>query len=126
MAMGRSVKRVVLVTILVFAGGMAAVFAKSIAGFCENIYPGDPAKRQALDLCFMQNHRFNRLDAAERDACYQRTLMRPTAAAAMEMLTPVQIEPNAVDMRRAAVAGPLPRNDVRRLEQTDDALRHAH
>jgi hypothetical protein len=83
------------------------------------------AKRQALALCFAQDHQFNRLNAGERDACYRHMLFRlgdPTPSGSLVAQPPV----NFVDLQRAAGEGSLPHNDVRRLEQTDSANHSSH
>ena len=49
-------------------------------------------------------------------------LMPPPADLSVDAPAPARLEPNAIDMRRAAGVGTLPRNDVRRQEQTDNAL----
>ena len=105
------------------AVGGAAAFAvlhpDAVKAFYEDIYPNDPAKRQALELCFTENHKFNRLDAGERDACYRRTLY---AVGDTSTQTPVVPTANPIDLRQAAGQGRLQRNDIRRAEQTDTAL----
>jgi hypothetical protein len=119
-------RRLLLVAIIAFAGGAASVHPEIIGNFYESIYPSDSAKRQALDLCFLQDHKFNRLDPEERDACYLRNLTPAIGRAAMAGTTAAAIEPNAVDLWRAAGEGQMPRNDIRRREQTLNALRIAH
>ena len=108
-------------TLLVVAvGGYAAINPGAVKAFYQGIYPSDPVKRQALELCFMQNHKFNRLEASEREACYHRMLQPlgeiPGAGAGAE-----QLNTNLVDLQHAAGAGAMPRNDIRRLEQTENA-----
>jgi hypothetical protein len=124
--MSRVLKRLLIVAAVVSAGGVAAVHPEVIKNFYEDVYPSDAAKRQALDLCFMQDHKFNRLESAEREACYRHALFVPPAEAAAtaagEAPAAVKYEPNAIDLRRAAGEGALPRNDARRREQTENAL----
>jgi hypothetical protein len=119
-------RRLLFVAIVAFAGGVASVHPEVIESFYETIYPSDSAKRQALDLCFLQDHKFNRLDADEREACYRRNLTQMASAATLALAMPAPYEPNAIDMRRAAGEGHLPRNDVRRREQTPNALHLPH
>jgi hypothetical protein len=111
-----------MVLAVIVAGGLAMKNPGAVWAFYDDIYPSDPAKRQALDLCFVENHQFNRLDASERNACYQHMLLR------LGDLTPSgspigQPAVNFVDLQRAAGEGSLPRNDIRRLEQTRQAQR---
>ena len=42
------------------------------------------------------------------------------------MLAAMRVTPNAVDLRRAAAEGTLPRDDIRRLEQTENARHSLH
>jgi hypothetical protein len=119
-------RRLLFVAIVAFAGGVASVHPEVIENFCENIFPSDAAKRQALDLCFLQDHKFNRLDADEREACYHRNLTATARETTLAVASPAPIEPNAVDMRRAAGEGHMPRNDVRRREQLENALHLPH
>ena len=123
MALGRIVRRSVMVLVVVGAGGFAAMNPGVVKAFYEDLYPSDPAKRQALDLCFMQDHKFNRLDAGERDGCYRRMLM-PLGEVSPSPTEPPNV--NLVDLQRAAAQGTLPRNDIRRLEQNQSALHSPH
>ena len=118
MALGRVVRRLVMTLVVVGGGAFAVMNPGVVKAFYEDLYPGDPAKRQALELCFMQDHKFNRLDPSERDACYHR-MLQPLG----ELSPPPLEQPNAnlVDLQRAAGLGSLPRNDVRRLEQNQNA-----
>jgi hypothetical protein len=118
-----SLKRKSLFGAVVIGGAaLLAAYPNVVRGYYLDIYPTDPAKQQALELCFLQDHRFNRLDANERESCYRHALLPiQSAAASMDDLPP----PNAVDLQRAAAQGSLPRNDVRRAEQTQSALNHS-
>jgi len=111
--------------VVVGAGGFAVMNPGVVKAFYEDIYPDDPAKRQALDLCFMENHKFNRLDAGERDACYKRALL-PLGELPSAGAPAAPPSANLVDLQRAAGQGRMPRNDVRRLEQEQDALHSPH
>lgn len=90
----------------------------------QELYPSNPAQRQALDECFALDVRFDRLDPAARDACYQRTLPSLALADAggqrRELPHPAG---NFVDLWRAAGQGNLPQNDIR-AEQRNDAYIH--
>jgi hypothetical protein len=121
MRFGRLMKRGLLAAIVVSAGGVAAVHPKAISSLYLDVYPTDPAKRQALELCFLQDERFNRLDADERENCYRHVLMPVETTAGL-----APAEANPIDLRRAAALGHLPRNDIRRTEQTQDALHLPH
>jgi len=124
MGFGRLMRRVLSASILVAAGGVATMHFQDIGRFYRDIYPTDPVKREALDLCFTQDHEFNRLDAAARTSCYSRALL---PAAAMAGLAPVAgPAANPIDLQRAAAAGHMPRNDVRRTEETQEALHLPH
>jgi hypothetical protein len=116
MASDRLIKRLVVAAIVVGAGAFAAMNPGVVKAFYEDLYPSDPAKRQALDLCFMQDHKFNRLDAGERDACYQH-MLQPLGEVAPG--APPNVNP--VDLQRAAGQTGAPRNDIRRIEQSANA-----
>ena len=121
MAVRRTVRRAVVGFGIVTAGALVAMHPGAVRAFYLDIYPEDPAKAQALTLCFAENHAFNRLDSSERDACYRHVLQSAGEVAAASMATA-----NAVDLRRAAGQTGMPRNDVRRLEQTETLLHGAH
>jgi hypothetical protein len=38
------------------------------------MYPSDPNERKALAQCYSENHQFNRANAEDRSACYDRWL----------------------------------------------------
>jgi len=117
--MGRWLKRFLFAAVIMVGGGVAAVYPEAIRSFYLDVYPSDPAKRQALELCFLQDHKFNRLDADEREACYRHALM-PTDAA--DSALPVQPAANEIDLRRSAAVGSMPLDDVRRHEETQNTL----
>ena len=114
-------KRMVLTLVVIGAGGYAAMNPGVVNAFYRGIYPDDPAKQQALELCFMQDHAFNRLDAGARDACYSR-MLQPLG----EMSTSGQPTVNMVDLQRAAAQGSMPRNDIIRLQENRDAPHSPH
>jgi hypothetical protein len=122
MGFGRLVRRALFIVILVTAGGMAATHFQDLSRFYGDIYPTDPTKREALDLCFTQDHQFNRLDANARASCYSRALL--PAAAAAGFVPAARPIANPIDLQRAAAAGYMPRNDVRQSQQTQDVLPH--
>jgi hypothetical protein len=88
--------------------------------FYQDIYPSDPAKREALNLCMLRDVGFNRLDRAARDQCYQHAFAAPTLAAASDRMDRA---PNQVDFRQAAGWGAAPRNDLRVIQQTSGQMR---
>lgn len=116
MALGRAVRRIAMMGIILGAGGFAVMNPGVVKAFYHDIYPEDPAKRQALDMCFMENHKFDRLDAGERDACYKR-MLQPLG----EVTASAPVTVNAVDMQRAAAQGSMPRNDIIRLQEDRNA-----
>ena len=114
--MVRAVKRTALAGVILVGNGIVPIDPDVIRNFYLSIYPSDPVKSQALELCFLQDQNFNRLDSKQRDACYQRALATAEQSGAT---TPSLARANPVDLRRAAAAGSMPRNDIRRLEQTE-------
>ena len=106
--------------------GFAVVRPDTIIGFYDAVYPQNAAERQALDLCFQQDHEFNRLDGAERAHCYRSMLPWRQAEA-----DPAGVEgravrsANFVDLWRAAGRGHMPTNDVRAQEQAARVLHPA-
>jgi hypothetical protein len=125
MALTRRARRWAVTLIVVGIGGFAATKLGMVEALHEALYPSDPTKRQALELCFMQDHKFSRLDADAREACYHRMLSAlgdiPAADVAAEQPTA-----NLVDLERSAGAGSQPRNDIRRLEQNENAAHSPH
>src|SRR6185312_7591296 len=68
-----------LSSIVLLAGiGTASLYTAAhparVMNLYEGMYPSDPYKRQALQICFERDHNFNRGDAASRDACYRQVL----------------------------------------------------
>lgn len=121
MALGRTLRRGVLGLVVIGAGVFAATNPGVVKAFYHDIYPDDPAKRQALELCFMQDHKFNRLDSADRDACYAR-MLQPLG----EVTASQQPSVNLLDLQRAAAQGSMPKSDIIRLQQDQHAPRSAH
>jgi hypothetical protein len=109
---------------IVFLAGIAGMMAVSAAGTrpaavwetLQQIYPRDPMQRQALDQCFMEDHRFDRLDRLAREDCYRRSAAARTAAAP-DPASRIRSNSNFVDLWRASGQGRLPRHDVRFEEQ---------
>jgi hypothetical protein len=96
--------------------GMAAAQPDAVTRVFDQFYPRDAGKREALDRCTARDSAFNRLDAAERDACYVHN-----------MAVAVETSPaaNFVDFWRAAGQGHLQQTDVRFEQQTERYLRAA-
>jgi len=111
------------VVCLIVAGGIGFIAAhpEAARGYYLEIYPTDPAKKQALELCFLQDHKFNRLDADQRENCYKHALVPAQSMASQMAVDPPAA--NEVDLRRAAASGHMPKNDIRRLEQNETAQR---
>ncbi|HML10320.1 MAG TPA: hypothetical protein VK432_05625 [Stellaceae bacterium] len=112
MRRGRTLRRMFVALIVIGAGGYAALNPGVVNAFYHDVYPSDPAKREALEMCFRDNHNFNRLDWGERDACYKR-MLQPMG----EVSPSDQPTVNLVDLQRAAAQGSMPRNDIIRLQQ---------
>jgi|HubBroStandDraft_6_1064221.scaffolds.fasta_scaffold832101_1 hypothetical protein len=113
-------KRMLVVTLIGVAAGAAAMQSKTAWDFYQNIYPSDPAKRQALELCLLGDVNFNRLDPDARGKCYQHALAEPVPAAEAAR---TDRTPNQIDFRQYAGRGPTPRNDVRLVQQTSGQSR---
>jgi hypothetical protein len=114
-----------MVLVVAGAGAFAVMNPGVVKAFYEDIYPSDPAKRQALELCFMQDHKFNRIEADEREACYRR-MLQPLGAISSAGAPPEPVNANPVDLQRAASQGNMPRNDIRRIEQNEHPPRAPH
>jgi hypothetical protein len=114
MVQGRTIRRWAVVTAIVVGGGFAVLNPGVVRAFYQDIYPSDPAKRQALELCFLQDHQFNRLEPSARENCYHRMLQPLGEISTSETRSPTA---NLVDLQHAAGGGQMPRNDIRRLEQ---------
>jgi hypothetical protein len=113
-------RKTMLTAVIVVGAGLVAAYPNVVRGYYLDLYPSDPAKKQALELCFLQDHKFNRLDADQRENCYRHALLPIQVIAGMSMVEIPQA--NAVDLQRAAAQGHLPRNDIRRAEQTQSTL----
>jgi hypothetical protein len=109
---------------IVLLAGIAGIMVASAAGgdpgavwqTLQQIYPSDPMQRQALDQCFMEDHRFDHLDRGAREACYRHnaaTQATPGPAPAIQ----IRANGNILDLWRSAGQGRLPRHDVRFEEQ---------
>jgi hypothetical protein len=63
-----------LVTFLIAAAIFAALDYPTIITTWHAMYPAEPNRQTALQLCYIENHQFMRSDAKERDACYEKWL----------------------------------------------------
>jgi hypothetical protein len=103
-----------LLGVVIGVGAAAVALQPKIATtFLDQIYPLDAAKRQALDLCMLEDPNFNRLAPSAREACYRHQLSVPVLAAARAT---TGVAPNQVDIGQAVAWGGAPRNDVRVIE----------
>lgn len=100
--------------------GVVAAHPEAVHNLYDQLYPKDEAKRQALDLCFLANRQFNRLDPEERDACFHQRLSAANEVTTAAIgLVPANIGVNFVDLRRQSAEGRLPQNDVRFEQQNE-------
>ncbi len=63
-------KDVLFSVILIVVGVVGITYADDIRYFYEAAYPGDTGRSLALDRCAIASSAFNRLSAAQREACY--------------------------------------------------------
>jgi|SRR5579862_5633855 len=119
MGLGRGTKWICAAAVVV-AGVAVLVRPGAIYSLVTEVYPSDPGKREALELCFLQDQRFNRLDAGERANCYSRAMLAGLAPSS----DPPKANP--IDLRRDAAVGNMPRDDVRRIEEMGTALHLPH
>ncbi len=99
--------------------GIAMARPKAVWAIYQQVYPSNPAQRQALAECFLADNRFDRLDPSARAACYRHYLPahEPIAEAsdsAQGRRTPPE---NFVDLWRAAGEGHMSQNDIRAEQQ---------
>jgi hypothetical protein len=105
--------RFVMVAALVgISGGVAFASSATVRQAYHQIYPENAAQRRALDECFIGNNRFDRLEAAARDACYRQHQWAASAARAR----------NFVDLWQSASLGRLPADDIRTVQQNHHYL----
>ena len=105
------------------AGAFATSHSEQVRDFYQTLYPSDPYKREALELCFAHDHTFNRADPDARDACYRQVLAGPVPGSVRDLPPPRVEEPNFIDLYRAQAQGHMPQNDVRYQQQNDRYLR---
>jgi hypothetical protein len=113
-------KPLLVATIIGIAAGVAATQTTAVSGFLGEIYPANPARREALNLCLLADPSFNRLNPAARDACYEHAFGEPAPQG-----TPMAAgsTANQVDLRRATSLTSAPRNDVRLVQQSTGITR---
>jgi hypothetical protein len=121
--MRRGLKFAVIAVIGGVCLGVAAEKQPMLKSLYQQVFPGVGAMRQALNLCFFEDHQFNRLVSAERKACYDHVLSPPAADTSAGELSTHGVTPNFVDLRRAAGRGSVPRNDIRVIQLTDGSTR---
>jgi hypothetical protein len=118
-----------LFSVVILAGlGLASAYTAAhpdrVFDFYDGMYPSDPYKREALEICFEHDHEFNRADFGAREACYHRVLAGPNPIPnPRELAPPRSGEPNFIDLYRTAGQGHIPQGDVRATQQSDRYLR---
>src|SRR5262249_40185587 len=103
----RAVMRLIMLPILFSLAYLGYEDRDKILDLYRAAYPGDPAKREALDQCAMAAN-FNRLDSADRQACYAGTWGQRRLAIAPTPAPRYDFSPSH-----------LPGNDVRRQAAND-------
>jgi len=111
MALRKTTQICLAAAIVGFSVGVGSAWPRVAAYLYQQVYPSEPAEREALQLCILQDPGFNRLDAAQREGCYRHALL-PSAAG------PDSTQVNFIDLRRAASLGRMPQDDIRAQEQT--------
>jgi hypothetical protein len=61
----------------------------AVRSWWRAVYPGDPGQKTALQLCYIENHQFNRMSAQARHDCYDKWL-------------PILAVANCMDSRRCS------------------------
>jgi hypothetical protein len=116
----KRMKPLLVATIIGIAAGGLAMQSKTVSSFIGDIYPADPARREALNLCLLADSHFNRLDPDARATCYHHAFVEPPP---QDILATLGSAANQVDLRRAASLTSAPRNDVRLVQQSDRSIR---
>jgi hypothetical protein len=70
-------KDIVFSAMLIAVGAIGLMNVDGIRQLYVGAYPTSIEKRQALDRCALGGTAFDRLDAAEREACYARQRVAP-------------------------------------------------
>ena len=66
----------VLIPFLILAGAFVTLEYDGVIAEWRAMYPPDPREKTALQLCYVENHQFNRMSDQSRKACYERWLPR--------------------------------------------------
>ena len=100
-------KRLIVATFVGLTAAAAASQFGPIRSLLDDIYPKNAARAQALRLCMLADPNFNRLDSAEREACYhhafgERTSVSPAAAPDLKSSDRVDLRPSAATVAAAS------------------------
>jgi hypothetical protein len=66
----------VLIPLLVIAGVFLVIEHDGVIAKWSAMYPTDPREKAALQLCYQEDHQFNRLSEEARKGCYEKWLPR--------------------------------------------------
>jgi hypothetical protein len=66
----------ILIALLIIAGVFGAVEHDGVIAKWRVMYPTDPKEDAALQLCFGENHQFNRMSDQARKDCYEKWIPR--------------------------------------------------
>jgi hypothetical protein len=66
----------ILVPFLLIAGLVLVLEHNELIAKWHAMYPTDPREKAALQLCYVDDHQFNRLSAEARNGCYEKWLPR--------------------------------------------------
>lgn len=86
--------------------GVAIGRPAAVSAIHQQIYPSNPAQQRALDECFLEDNRFDRLYPIAREECYRHN--SPDLAQGRPPATE-----NFVDRWREAGEGHMSQNDIR-------------
>ena len=121
MALGKMAKLSLAVAVVGIGLGVAGANSAALKGLYQDIFPTDQAHRMALQICFLQDHHFNRLDSADREACYRHALLPANSDMAAAEPAPPPGGINFVDLKRVSDQGRMPANDIRMRAITETA-----
>jgi hypothetical protein len=63
-----------LIAVLLASVAIGVVDIDAVAAWWLAMYPSDPEQTTALQLCYIENHQFNRMSADARHDCYKKWL----------------------------------------------------
>jgi hypothetical protein len=66
----------ILIPFLIVAGVLLVGERNGIIADWRAMYPTDPREKTAIQLCYIENHQFNRMSDEARKGCYERWLPR--------------------------------------------------